>query len=470
MLEADYLVVGAGASGMAFTDALIASATADVIMVDRRERPGGHWQDAYPFVRLHQPSAFYGVNSQALGEDRIDSHGPNGGLYERATASAICAYFEQVLGQHLTPSRGVRFLGMHDYVGVAGDRHTVVSRLTGETSEVRVRRKVVDARYLEASVPATHAPGFEIGPGARVVPVGGLVNVEEPSAKYVVLGGGKTAMDACVFLLDCGVAPDRLQWIRPGDAWLLDRAGWQPLDQVGASVEGLSLDVEAVAHAASLDDLFLRLESVGRLVRIDRSVTPTMYRCAIVTQPELAQLRSVEDVIRMGRVRRIEERQIVLEHGTVPTSPAHLHVDCTAVGLRFAEPRPVFEPDRITLQQVRACAPTFNAALTAYVEASRDDIAEQNRLCPPSRQPVTSESWLTNFATQLVERVWRDEPDVAEWVAASRMNLLRALPDHLDEPRIQASVERNRRNRAQAAANLQVFLGQLRPGTPAAAR
>jgi cation diffusion facilitator CzcD-associated flavoprotein CzcO len=39
---------------------------ADVIMVDRRHAPGGHWLEAYPFVRLHQPSAYYGVNSLPL--------------------------------------------------------------------------------------------------------------------------------------------------------------------------------------------------------------------------------------------------------------------------------------------------------------------------------------------------------------------------------------------------------------------
>jgi cation diffusion facilitator CzcD-associated flavoprotein CzcO len=43
-LETDYLVIGAGAAGMAFTDALIADSDADVVMVDRRHRPGGHWK------------------------------------------------------------------------------------------------------------------------------------------------------------------------------------------------------------------------------------------------------------------------------------------------------------------------------------------------------------------------------------------------------------------------------------------
>ena len=61
-LECDYLVVGAGAVGMAVVDTLLdESADATVIIVDNHHQPGGHWNDAYLFVRLHQPSHFYGV-------------------------------------------------------------------------------------------------------------------------------------------------------------------------------------------------------------------------------------------------------------------------------------------------------------------------------------------------------------------------------------------------------------------------
>jgi len=45
-IEVDYLVVGAGATGLAFTDALISGSDATVLMVDRRHGPGGHWNDA----------------------------------------------------------------------------------------------------------------------------------------------------------------------------------------------------------------------------------------------------------------------------------------------------------------------------------------------------------------------------------------------------------------------------------------
>ena len=57
-IDADYLIVGAGAVGMAFADTILTDTDARILMVDRHHCPGGHWNDAYPFVRLHQPSAF----------------------------------------------------------------------------------------------------------------------------------------------------------------------------------------------------------------------------------------------------------------------------------------------------------------------------------------------------------------------------------------------------------------------------
>ena len=85
VLEADYLVVGAGAVGLAFTDALVNYADVNVVLVDRRHGVGGHWLNAYPFVRLHQASSFYGVASTRLGEDRLQENGPEAGMHERAT-------------------------------------------------------------------------------------------------------------------------------------------------------------------------------------------------------------------------------------------------------------------------------------------------------------------------------------------------------------------------------------------------
>ena len=63
-ITTDYLVIGAGAMGVAFADEVITrDKTAEVVLVDKHSQPGGHWNDAYPFVKLHQPAAYYGVNS-----------------------------------------------------------------------------------------------------------------------------------------------------------------------------------------------------------------------------------------------------------------------------------------------------------------------------------------------------------------------------------------------------------------------
>ena len=66
-IDVDYLIVGCGAVGMAFADSIYTETTATMAIVDRHHRPGGLWNDAYPFVRLHQPSATYGVSSRPLG-------------------------------------------------------------------------------------------------------------------------------------------------------------------------------------------------------------------------------------------------------------------------------------------------------------------------------------------------------------------------------------------------------------------
>lgn len=79
-ISTDYLVVGAGAAGMAITDELLTHSKASVTIVDRRHAPGGHWIDAYAYVRLHQPSAFDGVSSVPMGKDAIDVAGTNAGF------------------------------------------------------------------------------------------------------------------------------------------------------------------------------------------------------------------------------------------------------------------------------------------------------------------------------------------------------------------------------------------------------
>ena len=437
-VETDYLVVGAGASGLAFVDALVAEADVEVTVIDRRPAPGGHWVDAYPFVRLHTPSAYYGVNSLALGGDRIDQDGDNAGFYERATGEEVREHFAEA-AERLERTGRVRVLTAHEHVGDG----CVRDLRSGEHHDVAVRRKLVDARYLEASVPATHTPSYKVAAGARAVPVNDLPAAVGSASSITILGSGKTAVDACVWLLDNGMEPDAIRWIRPRDAWFHDRSQFQPLDQVGGIITGISQDAEAGAQATDLDDLLHRLETSGRLVRIDPSWPASMYRGTMLSAGELRAVRQIEDVVRLGRVWQIEADRIVLDRGEVETSAEVLHVDCTALGLRDAPAMPVFQDGRIVLQQIRHLSPSFNAALIGFVEAHRDDDADKNRLCPPNPYPAGIADWPRMVSrTWRTERRWLSEPDVSRWIAESRLNLLQALPDHLGERTVQAALER----------------------------
>jgi hypothetical protein len=222
-LETDYLVVGAGALGMAFVDSLMDHCDADIIMVDRYGRPGGHWLESYPFVQLHQPSRFYGVNSTALGGDRVELSGVDAGGYERATGAEICGYYDEIMRHRFLTSGRVRFFPMWEYL----DDGRCRSRITGQATDITVRRRLVDATYMASRVPATDPPPFWMADGVRCVPVGELAVVDQPPAGYVIIGGGKTAADAICWLLDRGADPDHLAWIRPADSWMLNRAFFQ---------------------------------------------------------------------------------------------------------------------------------------------------------------------------------------------------------------------------------------------------
>ena len=152
-IDADYLVVGAGAMGMAFTDALIGHGNARVALVDRRHSVSGHWLEAYSFVRLHQASAFYGVASTRLGDGQLQRRGPEVGLHERATSAEVRAYYERVLNR-MVDSGKVEFFPNSEYVG---DR-TVISRVSGRIYAVPERCRIVDARYLAPGIPVEQPP------------------------------------------------------------------------------------------------------------------------------------------------------------------------------------------------------------------------------------------------------------------------------------------------------------------------
>ncbi|MEO6606525.1 MAG: hypothetical protein ABIN55_13040, partial [Aeromicrobium sp.] len=156
-----------------------------------------------------------------------------------------------------------------------------------------------------------------------------------------------------------------------------------------------------------------------------------------------------------GRVRRIERERLILDDGELPSNGS-LHIDATASGLNLAPGQPIFSDRRITLQQVRHKSPSFNAALLGFVEAHRDDDQTKNRLCPPNPLTTDVREWPKTVArTWRTEGGWGAESDLQAWVAASRLNLMKALPSHFNEPRAQAAMQTYVTHVGDAVANLE---------------
>lgn len=467
-MQTDYLIIGSGAVGMAFADTLLTESDAHITLVDRRAKPGGHWNDAYPFVTLHQPSAYYGVNSTELGSRRKDDSGPNQGLYELAGGAEINTYYDKLMQQKFLPSGRVNYHPMSDY---AGDGR-IVSLLSGTSTPVSVRQKTVDATFFSPSVPATHNPKFAVASGVRLITPNALPQLwmQRPDApvarKFCIVGAGKTAMDAVVWLLRHGAKPASIHWVVPRDSWLQNRLNTQPgleffNDSIGAEADKM----QALAESTSIDALFLKLEAHGQMLRIDPLRTPTMFHYATVSSGEVALLRSVTQVIRRGHVQAIERGVLVMDQGRVAMTDDTIYVDCTASAVEPRVNKPVFAEDKITVQLLRAPLVVQSAAVTAYVElhggTNGNDEAHKNQLCQPVPFPQTLAGYARATQVSMMNQFhWSKEPALRQWLRDSRLDGFGKMVAEVDKADVerQAILARLRQNAAGAMANLPALM------------
>ena len=98
-------------------------------------------------------------------------------------------------------------------------------------------------------------------------------------------------------------------------------------------------------------------------------VTPEAYHCAILSDGELAQLRRIRKVVRLGRVAAINRAEIVLDRGTILTSRTPDH--------------PAVSPD-------------------VSADVQRGDV--KNHICAPIAPPTVPLDWLRMIHTELAAR------------------------------------------------------------------
>lgn len=429
-IEAQYLVVGAGAGGMAFVDTLLSSSpTASVVLVDSRDAPGGHWVDAYPFVRLHQPANAYGVESRRLEDPNKADLATN-----LSSKPEILAYYLAVLERFLSTGR------VHWFPSCTAAEDWTRSRSFSSLAQPGLSWRVqgarcVDAAYSRVTVPSTARPNYAISPGAPpVVPVnmlGDLKAHRRPVSRYIVVGAGKTGIDAVLHLLSRHVRPESIRWIMPRDSWMFDRRFHQGL--AGVPLAQILDTVGGTLEATTVDEYYAALQRGGMLFALDPA-HPTIERNrgAQVTLDDVAALRtlvSAGSVVRKGRVVRVEPERLVLERGELALPEDALIVDASADGLTARPPQPVFTPEVITLQALQLFLMPISGAVTARVEAMLEDEKEKNRLTTPVPHPVTARDFLVcQFLEGQNRDRWRAEPKVASWYRRCRLNWREAHP------------------------------------------
>jgi hypothetical protein len=182
----------------------------------------------------------YGVESVQL------ESGDNAATH-RATRKEILAYYANVQSK-LEKQFDFQFYGGVD-LDLAGpsagkNEFTIT---TGEEEKTIIKaRKVVDARFLQPDLPVFVGPKFTFdAEKIKVLPANALADSSHEvlmddaqirqatdvaatrasdSMKYVIIGGGKTGMDAIIFLMTAKrIEADDILWVVPNEAWITAR-------------------------------------------------------------------------------------------------------------------------------------------------------------------------------------------------------------------------------------------------------
>lgn len=411
--ECDYLVVGAGTSGMSFVDTLLTEKpNASVILIDRNAGPGGHWTTAYPFVRLHQHSCFYGVNSLPLGE-KFDRRGHEIFDYEdRATGREVLEYYAKVLETfRANPNFQARF--RCEYRREESPNVHAVRTSDGDDLLLRCRKLVMIRSAVV--VPSMRPAPFPVHESVPYVAVNDLLRAHASGkyARYVILGAGKTSLDAVVGLLRAGADPSAVRWVVSRDVWFFVRNEVYRNDET--HYERLEKVVDRLLAADSAQDFLLRMEDAGVVARLDPGgEPPAVMKGPQIDGEELALVRTVKDVVRRGRVQSIEAGGVMVfasdrcSEEAPPSGDARstVFVDCMAENFKgytgFSKDFKIFEPHRINLGPLLAVFnPSFSAALIAYMESKIEDDKTKNACCFWGTSPDTVAYFFQSFYGQI---------------------------------------------------------------------
>jgi hypothetical protein len=103
---------------------------------------------------------------------------------------------------------------------------------------------------------------------------------------------------------------------------------------------------------------------------------------------------------------------------------------------------PIWGREAITLQPIRITFACFGAALAGYVEATLEDDAEKNRLCPPAPFSNTAADWARQQVLGSRASSFTSYPAIRDWADEVSLNPGRIPPKPAGSTAVAAAQER----------------------------
>jgi len=252
-------------------------------------------------------------------------------------------YYQTVL-QDLIDTGRVRFFQESSYF------NKMIRSVTGKVWSVKAKKTVWANRGEVPSKSPLPLPCLQ-GAGVNVC------SPDDPSVlshapEYLVVGAGRSAVEALLWLLKKGIDPETITWILPHESF------WHRERMPPATPSG----------------------KVRKTVQ-PQALQSSKFQCAALSKKERKDLGLVTNIVRLGLVMGAEPGRLLLERGQVPLQTGAVVLDCSE-SLQDHKEVPIWQPGKLVLQCLSNCKRAKSAALIAAIELQPGTDEEKNLFKP----------------------------------------------------------------------------------------
>jgi len=278
--------------------------------------------------------------------------------------------YYQVVLQDLIDTGRVRFFPESSYF------NKMIRSATGKVWSVKAR-KIVWANCGE--VPSKSPMPLPCLQGAGV----NVCSPDDPAVlshapEYLVVGAGKSAVEALLWLLKKGIDPETITWVLPHESYWLQ---------------------ERVPPATPS----------GKVRTVQPQAQSSKFQCAALSNQELKDLGLVTNIVRLGLVMGAEPGRLLFERGEVPLQTGSVVLDCSE-SLQDHKEVPIWQPGKLVLQCLSNCKRAKSSALIAAIELQPGTDEEKNLFKPARSVPKVERKVEDSPVAQLFRTLPRPAP------------------------------------------------------------